>query len=210
MTENNKKSYGPLLAKIISVVFHPILMPLYGLLVIFFAPTILAYLPPAAKRILFLIVLIDNVIVPLSLMPYLRYRNIITSWAISERKERVLPLIITSLLYAFTVYLLHRFSIPFFIKSFTLATLIVSVSLTLVNFRWKISIHSAGMGGLISLIVVLSLKMHVSLIGCLIGAVLLAGVVMTSRLYLKSHTPAEVWSGFFLGLLVSGAVLVIL
>jgi membrane-associated phospholipid phosphatase len=49
--------------------------------------------------------------------------------------------------------------------------------------------------------------MHVSLIGCLIGAILLAGIVMTSRLYLKSHSPAEVWSGFFLGLLVAGGVL---
>ncbi|MZP55748.1 MAG: hypothetical protein GT600_09890 [Bacteroidales bacterium] len=210
MKSERVSQYLTLLAKVVSLLFHPLLMPLYGLLVIFYAPTILAYLPSAVKKILFLIILINNVFVPLSLMPYFRYRNIITSWAIGERKERILPLIVTSVLYSVTAYVIYRFKIPGFIKSYILVSAFLVIAVTILNFWWKVSIHSTAAGAVTALIAILSIMMQADLRGLLVMAILITGIIMSARLYLNSHKPAEVWTGLFIGMAGSGLTLLIL
>src|SRR5450759_3034703 len=78
-------------AKIIAIIFNPLLMPVYGMAVIFSAPTLFGYLPFNIKKLLLLIMLVNNILLPLSLLPFFIHRNIISSWTISERKERNIP-----------------------------------------------------------------------------------------------------------------------
>jgi len=188
-----------LIAKIISVVFHPLFMPIYGILIIFSAPTLFGYLPFSIKRLLILIVLINNVLLPLSLLPYLRYRNHISSWSFDDRRERMLPLFIATILYAATSYIIIRYPVPVFIKTLILGVFIISLSLTAINMWWKISIHSAAAGAIAALVLVLSFKMNSQLLWPLSLVIISAGLVLSSRLKLNSHNPSEVWSGFFLG-----------
>jgi hypothetical protein len=197
-------------AKLISVVFHPMLMPFYGILIIFSAPTLLGFLPGKVKRILTLIVLINNVIIPLTLMPWFRLRNIISSWVLNDRSERTIPLFAATFFYFVTTYLIIRYQIPTFIKSFVLSAAVLSLAITIINFRIKISIHSAGAGAIMALIIILSVKMHTALLGLLISSVIVSGLVLSSRLWLNSHTPKEVWSGFFLGIAIPGFILSLL
>lgn len=201
------QKFGDILAKIISVVFHPLLIPLYGMLIIFSAPTLFGFLLPKVKTILIFIVLINNVLVPLSLMPYFRLRNIITSWTVINRSERTIPLFSTTFFYLITVYLVVRYHIPFFIKSFLIAASALSLFISLINLRMKISIHAAGIGALTALIVILSLQMHTPLTLMLIGTVMSSGLVLSSRLWLNSHNPREVWFGYLLGILVPAVIL---
>jgi hypothetical protein len=177
-------------------------MPVYGMLIIFSAPTLFGYLPFSVKKILFFIVLVNNVLLPLSLMPYFRYRNIISSWMIEERKERTAPMITTSFFYLVTAYIFLRFQIPLFIKYFVLVSAIMSLAVTIINFWWKISVHAVGSGALIALVVILSIKMHTPLTWFFVPVILASGLVMSSRLWLNSHSPAEIWLGFLLGVLV--------
>jgi len=192
------------LANIFSIVFHPLLMPLYGLGIIFSAPTVLGYLPFTVKKILFFIVLINNVLIPLTLMPYLRYRNIISSYSIEDKQERITPLMIVSFLYCITSFIVFRFQLPFFIKSFTLASTLLVIVVAIINFWWKISVHSAAAGALTGIVVILSFKMYTPLTWYLISAILMSGLVLSSRLRLNSHNPLQVWIGFLTGFAVSG------
>jgi len=195
-------------AKIISIIFHPLLMPVYGMAIIFSAPTLFGYLPINVKKLLLLIILVNNVLLPLSLMPFFIQRKIISSWALSERKERNIPLIITALLYVTTSYIISRFPIPLFLKSFIFATAFLSLLVTLINFWWKISLHSVGAGALIGLVLLLSVKMLTPLEWYLISAILIAGLVLSSRLRLNQHSPAQVWIGLFTGF--SGLILFVI
>ena len=106
-----------------------------------------------------------------------------------------------------TVYIVMRFHIPLFIKSFIITAAMLAIALTLINFWYKISIHSAGAGALLALVVVLSIKMQTPLTGFIIATFLSSGLIMTARLWLDSHTPGEVWSGFLLGTITSGIIL---
>ena len=196
------------LAKIVSVVFHPLFMPLYGLAILMSAPTFLRYLPVEAKRILFMVVTINNVFIPLSLLPFLRYRNIISSYHISDRRERIIPLLTASILYCTTSFIVFRFQVPFFLKSFIFATSVVAIVLSMINFWWKISIHAAGAGALTATVIALAFRMHTPLTFYLLAVILVSGVILSARLKLNSHNPAQVWTGFLTGLI--GIILFIL
>lgn len=187
------------LANGLTLVFHPWLMPLYGLAIIFSAPTLYGYLPFNVKKLLFLVVLVNNVLLPVSLLPFFKQRQIISSWKISERKERIIPLIITTVLYGSTSFIIYKFPIPAFFKSYIFSTTLLSLFVTVVNFGWKISLHSVGSGAIIALIMLLSQKMFTSLLWFLIPSILLAGLILSSRLRLNQHNPAQVWVGLFAG-----------
>ena len=186
-------------AKIISVIFHPLLIPVYGMAIIFSAPTLFGYLPFNVKKLLILILLVNNVLLPLSLLPFFIHRNIISSWTITERKERNYPLIITTILYCITSYLIFKFPIPVFLKTYIFAVSFLSLIVALINFWWKISLHSVGAGALISLVFILSLKMLTPLEWYLISAVVIGGLVLSARLKLNLHSPQQVWIGLFTG-----------
>jgi hypothetical protein len=199
MTTDNPKDFAGNFARIITVVFHPLLMPVYGMAIIFSAPTLLGYLPFNVKKLLLLIMVVNNVLLPLSLLPFFFHRNIITSWSISERKERNIPLIIATVLYCTTSFIILKFPIPLFLKSYIFASAFLSVIVTIINFWWKISLHSVGAGALIGLVLILSFKMLTPLDLYLIPTVIVGGLVLSSRLKLNMHSPQQVWIGLFTG-----------
>ena len=207
MTTNQSKDILETTAKIVSVIFHPLMVPLYAMGIMLSGSAIFGYLPMGVKRLLFFIALINNVLLPLSLLPFFRYRNIISSWAIEERRERIIPLLLVTILYGTTAYIIFRFPIPFFMKSFAVATFFVSLSITVINFWWKISVHSAAAGALTAIVLILSLKMHYQLMWYLISVIVAAGLILSSRLKLNYHNPPQVWVGFLTGFLVSGLYL---
>jgi len=206
LTPGNLKVYT---AKAITVIFHPLFMPLYGLILIFTAPTLLYYLPPGVKRIMILLILVNNILMPLALIPFFRYKNIIGSWTMESRNDRVIPLLMVSVFYFVTSFIMIRFSIPFLIKSYFISVSVLSLIILTINFFWKISIHSAGAGAMTGLILMLWVIMGVNLAWYLVPVLVLSGLIMTSRLMLNTHSPAQVYSGFLTGLAVVSAVMLI-
>ena len=186
-------------AKIISIVFHPMLMHLYGMMIILSAPTLFGYLPFNVKKNLLFIVLVNNVLIPISLIPYYKFRDIIGSWSIEDRKERFIPLIITSIFYSVTAFLVYSFQIPLFLKSYLIASAFVVITVTLINFLLKVSIHSAGAGVLTALVLILAFKTYSPLAVYMVSVILTGGLVLTSRLKLNLHNPQQVWVGFLTG-----------
>jgi hypothetical protein len=189
------------IAKTVSFILHPLFMPVYGMAIIFSAPTLLGYLPFQVKKILFFVIVINNVLLPLSFLPFFKYKNVISSWIVENRRERIIPLLITSILYGTTSYIIMRFPVPAFLKSYFFAAFFVSVAVTVINFWWKISIHSVGAGALIAAVLFLSFKMYTPLIWHLVAVILAGGVVMSSRLWLNTHNTRQIWLGFLTGFL---------
>ncbi|MEZ5011781.1 MAG: phosphatase PAP2 family protein [Bacteroidales bacterium] len=201
--ENEKRRGVDLyLSQGLSVLFHPAFLPVYGLLLIFNAPTFMVHLPYDIKRIIFLMATVNMTVVPLALMPLLKYRNMITSYGMETTRERVIPLTLGVMMYTVTTIIFFTYQIPVLIKSFMLASTVTSFIILVITFRWKISIHSAGMGGLLATAMALSVRMNADLRWVVMAIIFLSGVVMASRLYLRVHTPAQVYTGFVAGFTV--------
>lgn len=200
-TETEKREPLRIISLVVSILFHPVFMPLYGLLIIFLAPTIFVYIPGDVKRVIFMLVLINMTVVPMAMLPLFRYRNIISSYSLNEAGERLMPMALGLLMYILTTIIFFSYQIPALIKSFILAASVAVFILLMVTLMWKISVHSAGMGGLLATVMALSVRMGAPMTAYLAALILLSGVVMASRLYLGAHKPGQVYWGFLAGFL---------
>ena len=146
-----------LVAKIISIIFHPLFMPVYGVLLLFFiSGTFLSYLPGIVKRIVFIIIAVNTIILPLSVVPFYISQKIIKSVHMDTLRERIIPLTLNGFFFYLGYYLLNRLQIPDLIKVYMLASFSVVVVSLLVSLKWKISIHMIGIGGLTGAIISIS------------------------------------------------------
>ena len=195
------------IAKIISVILHPMFMPVYGILILFNSGTFLSYLPKSVKNIVLIIIAVNTIILPLSVVPLYLSQKIIKSIHMVTSRERIIPLVMNSLFFYLGFYLLNRLQVPELIKIYVLASFSVVVVTLLVSLKWKISIHMIGIGGLTGAIISISWHLGVDMKAVWMGLILCSGLIGFARLELNKHTPAQVYSGFFIGLLVAGGVL---
>lgn len=186
--------------KLVSIIFHPLFIPVYGLAIIFSSNTPFGFLPWHVKKLIFLIIIVNNVFLPLSVLPFLMQMNFISSYSLAERQERTVPLIISAILYATSSYIIYRFPVPHFLKSYIFSVFLVSLIITIINFKWKISIHSVGAGAMLALLFFLSFELYSALFWFVVVAAITGGIVLSARLRLNLHTPSQVWWGFFSGL----------
>ncbi len=189
------------IANFISIVFHPMLMPTLGVIILLNLDTYLSHtITPSGKFAVYSIVLINTGIVP-ALLVWLHLRfQLVKSLKLASRKERTLPFILTMFFYFFCYFILKRNHLPVPVYTLQLGASISVLLAILINFFWKISIHTVGMGGLAGMLLGISQKMNIEIISILLPFILMGGLVGFARLKLNAHTPLQVYSGFLLGL----------
>ena len=177
-------------------------MPTLGVLVIFNSGSYLELLPFQVKKIVLFIVFISTFILPLSILPFMRYKGLISTWNINNRQERIIPLFITGVFYSLAFYWLLKINVlPKFILQCMLACAI-SVFITLIiSLFWKISIHMLGVGGLTGITIALLYMQGVNIHIYLMASILVAGFLGSARLKLNAHSPMQVYSGYLLGII---------
>lgn len=188
------------LAKTFSFLLHPLFMPTYAILIMFQAGSVVAFIPWEVKKYVLMVVVANTLILPMMLLPFFVKRKMAKDYKFSDRKERILPLLFTFLLYAFTFYFLGGLPIPKIIKLFMLGSAAAVLLTFVVNFFWKISIHMVGIGGLVGITLFIIFKMFSSLMGFLLIGLLFSGVIGTSRLYLGEHDIKQIAGGYMLGM----------
>ncbi|PLX02859.1 MAG: hypothetical protein C0594_11490 [Marinilabiliales bacterium] len=191
------------IAQILSVLFHPLLMPSFGLFWIFNSGTYASYLPFEYQKSLYIIVGISTFVLPLSIIPMFLYKKLISNVELDKRQDRIIPLIVTLVLFYVDYYLISRLSAPHIIESFILSTVIVVLITLIITIWWKISAHGAGLGGIAGLLIATSFRFGVDFSFPLIGIIVISGLVLSSRLFLNAHNSAQVYSGFGLGVIAT-------
>jgi hypothetical protein len=68
-----------------------------------------------------------------------------------------------------------------------------------INLRWKISVHTAAMGGLTGMILGLSYRLQTDLFIMTGIIIICSGLVGFARLKTDSHKPSEIYSGYLVG-----------
>jgi len=187
-------------SKVLSTLFHPLLIPTIGLFLIFNLGGHFAYLPFEHKRAVYIIVLLSTCALPLTLIPLFLLTGIIKSVYMRERKERIFPTLATGGFYLLGYFFLSKIEIvPAFIQAFMLATIVTICIALAITFFWKISMHMIGIGGLTGALLALSLRFDLDIWIAFSCVLLISGLLGSSRLYLKAHTPLQVHAGFALG-----------
>lgn len=198
-------------ARVISYILHPLFMPLYGLLIIFNLKIHSAYsLGFTVQFFMLLMVFFSCVAFPLLLLTFLRRAGYISSFFLEKRAERTYPILGTLLAYYITYFLFSRTTVPAIYGAFFFNAALLSLALLLINMKWKVSLHTAGMGALCGLVAVISFRLSLGLTLFFCLMILLSGLTAYARIVIKAHRPSEVYTGFLTGFLVTACCFMLL
>lgn len=201
---------------IVSWVFLPLLMPVYGLLITMYVPSnqayyynqeSLYYLQDPAKLAILYMFIIFSVVAPGLSFVILHKRKIITTIDMENQRERNIPMFIM-LTYCLVLYFLFIIKaqngvLPKYVYALPLSGVFVTASYTYIN-RWiKISLHGGGAGILTGFLFAYAVEQIDFQFWILIFAVLASGLTISARLFLKKHTPTEVYTGWSLAVLMT-------
>ncbi len=187
------------LPNVVSIVFHPLLMPVLGtLFILFWSGMYITMLPIEAKRIIILVVSLCTVGMPIILLVFYWMNHWISNFYISKRRERILPLVLTAIFYYIAYRVLHNMHTPYIIQKFVLASTVTVFFTSFISIFWKISLHGVGIGGVTGMLAALTTISSV-LLPALLAFIVLSGVVGYARIRLNAHTPAQYYTGVLLG-----------
>jgi len=195
-----------LTARVTSILFHPLLIPTLGFLLLFSSGFYFAVIPWSLKRFILLVVFLSTCILPALSIGLLSFSP---RFDIKMEKgtDRVLPLILSSFFYYIGYLILQRLPLFPIYQLFLIASILVQIALIIISLRWKISAHSAAIGGLVGGFFALAFRLQESPVLILITLIFIAGMVGAARLILEKHTSSQVYAGFLLGLLIMNMVI---
>jgi hypothetical protein len=183
-----------------SYVFHPIFIPGYAALFYFFWND--SYFTNPEKYFAIFQIVIITILLPILFFFVLRTAGQVDSIMISKISQRKIPLVIQSfltiLLVRKSITLEHFPEFHFFFLGGLLSTVI---SLVLLFFKTKASLHAIAISAFTVFVIGLSVHNQTRNINLIAFLVLMNGFVTSSRLEMKAHTPKELVIGFLLGII---------
>ena len=193
-------------ARITSMVFTPFSIPFLSFLVLFLF-TYLRIMPLQYKLIVLGIVYCFTILTPTITIFLFRKINGLASQELSERKKRYVPILLTIISYVFCLLMMQRLNIHWYMTGIIFSSLVVSVICIIVNIKWKLSEHMAGMGGVIAGLVSFSALFGYNPVVWLCMFILIAGILGSARIVLGHHSLGEVLFGFIVGFLCAFVIL---
>lgn len=183
-------------------------MPTIGIIILMFTDSYVSFIPLQAKKMLIILTAIGTLILPALMVPLFLLQGKISNLEMDDRRERIYPLALTAVFYSLTFVLFLRIPVFKLVHAFMLGAMLSVLTGFITSLKWKVSTHMIGLGGLASLILVLSFKLDLYLVYPFIGVLIAAGLTGSSRLYLDAHTAPQVYGGFGIGFfLVLGTLL---
>lgn len=191
------------IAKLISFIFHPLLLPSYAFLVIFNLNTYISFRLQHSYKILLLFTLaILTFFLPLFIMFISKQLRLIKSFQMESRQERFFPYLVMAIVYALGYFFTSRSNALILFSTFFTGSFYIVIIAILINSFWKISIHMLGMGGLTAAILSIGIMNNLNIAYLVMLLFLFSGLTGFARLKLLSHIPAHIYSGFLIGFVI--------
>jgi hypothetical protein len=205
-------------AQFFSILFHPLFILTYMSLVLLWTnPFSFGWRHVGEANTLLIIIVMTSITLPAIAVFMMKMLGWVESFRMEHRHERIGPYIVAGIMYlSLYLHITKAEAFPVSLRVAVLGSLIALWSCFFINNFVKISLHAAGMGGLVALVALTKTtygyaEAQIGLIGgtnlvipidmMFYGSLIMAGAVCTSRLILKVHTLREVYSGFLIGIL---------
>ena len=186
--------------KTISAILHPVVIPTIGILLYLMLSDI--RLSRQQQLTLLGLIFVATYVIPIFLLVILKSIGSIANYKLVTIAERKIPLLFMIVLFFFMGKTLNQTHITREISYLFYGT---SLSLSLVYLLFitkiKTSLHLLSLGSSLGFFLIFQLIHVTNVLPLIIILVILSGMLATSRLYLKAHTPKEVYLGFFLGII---------
>lgn len=190
------------LAQVVSIVFHPILIPSYvTAFLLFIHPLAFAGYSEHRKLFSLIAVFFSSGFLP-AFSVFLMWRlGFIQSMFLRTQRERIIPYAAAIIFYFWIWYVFrNQHESPKFFVQFLLGSFLAVCGAWMWNIRLKVSMHATAMGGLVMFFLLQILANQEVTGQYLAVAILIAGLVCTARFVVSDHSRVEVYLGFFTGI----------
>src|SRR5215213_9512612 len=204
-SSTNEESFHPFVriaARVISVLFHPLFIPVYISWFLIFMNPLFPAINANDKWILLLRFVVMYTVFPLITVLLAKGLGFIQSVYLKTQKDRIIPYVVCGIYYFWMWYVLKNQ--PEFPKYFVMLSLAIFIASSLgltINSFMKISMHTISVGVMITFILLLAFLTDVNYGFYIAIAFLLAGLVCTARLVNSDHSPVEVYTGLLIGII---------
>lgn len=214
-------------AHFFSIVFHPLFIVTYMSLVLLWTnPFAFGWRHVAEADTLLIIIVMTTITLPAIAVLMMKMLGWVSTFSLEDQHERIGPYIVAGIMYlSLYLHLTRAESFPVSLRIAVLGTLMGLWTCFFINNFTKVSVHAAGMGGLVAMVALTKLtfgydqaqiglvggaNLVVPVDGLLYGSIIVSGAVCTSRLILKAHVIKEVYLGFLVGVVSIGVAYFIL
>jgi len=191
------------IARIVSIVFHPLLVGVYlAFYMLFINDSLYRYMDPRGKVLILATIVNNNFIFPAVVVLLLKALGFVRSIYLETQKERIVPYMASIIFFFWTWYVFYnRPETPVPMKDMLQGIFYASIMALVANIYFKISMHAIGMGGLMGLMVILLFDGGMESGVPLMASILMTGLVMSSRLIASDHQRGDIAAGFLVGFL---------
>lgn len=185
------------LAQFISVISHPILLPTWMFLIFIF--TGICEVSHIRAEICLSIIFGTTFILPAITLLILKKFKVIESITMEKRSDRFIPLFVMVIFIYATSRFFNGINALALYNFYLICNLLLCVVVFWINLFWKISMHGIGWGAFAATLLVMSTMSSILYLPYFILSIILSGIVISARLYLKSHNESQVYIGFNVG-----------
>jgi hypothetical protein len=191
------------ITKVINILFHPLLIPFYTFSILlndngYYSRMILFN----GKLIIEGLLLLTIVILPYLTCYFMWKKKMILSLSPERKEERIYPLLVVSVYYYLSYYLLRGIHISQVFSYIMLGLTFIVICAMIISFFHKISLYMISIGTVVGLTLGLTLGQGADLMYFFMSSVVIAGIIATVRIITSSHKTSEICSGFLLGFIV--------
>ena len=205
--ENTQPSFVKYMGQFISYIFHPLFIPTYFML---YLMTVVPYefvgiTEWQLKMRLFSVFWLTAFFPAFAV--FLMWRlKLNTSIFLRTQKERIIPYVITMFFYWWMYYLSRNFTDqPIALKFFYFGIFIASAIGLIVNNFMKVSLHTMGVSGLLTAVVMVGLHYPINNVIWTMLVIFIAAIVTSARMLVSDHTQKELIVGFIIGITTQAA-----
>jgi hypothetical protein len=184
--------------QIVSIVLHPLVLPFYGIILLF-TVGVFSELPLDYRLYIEGVILFTMGVIPGFGIWLLKKAGHVSDYDVSIRSERFFPYLITLISYLSGCYLMLKYQMPWWLVKLLLGSVLATFIAFFITLKWKISAHTIAFGSLTASIILFCLSESIYSVWFLSLLFMLGGLQASSRLYLKAHTLGQVCGGFCLG-----------
>jgi hypothetical protein len=189
-------------ANLVSFVFHPLFIPSYIMAFLLYKhPYAFAGITQQLKTFRIISVFFITAFLPAFSVFLMKQLGFIESIMLRSQKDRIIPYIVSMIFYFWAWYVSRNIHENEAVVSMLLATFIASIAAMMANIYFKISMHAMAVGVMFIFFLWLSFNGTVALGLYLPLSIFITGLVCTARLIVSDHSPFEIYSGLFIGML---------
>ena len=200
-------------AHLFSVVFHPLFIPFYVVsFLVNFHPSYFSGLGFYTKFELLRSTAVNTILFPAFALLVMKGLGFVKSVLLHTQQDRIGPYLANMIFYFWMARVFFNFKpeLTPVLASFMTGVFLTTAVALIANIFSKISMHAIGCGGMLGIFIIIMKSNSMLMTWPLSLALLITGLVCTSRLIVSDHTQKDIYLGLIIGLVCQFAAAIVI